>query len=246
MWTLGFDTTASTVGVALLSDGKLVSQYSASSTTTHSTTLLPAIEALLESASIKVSDLGLICCSAGPGSFTGVRIGCATAKGLAAPFGIPCMGVSSLEAMASVFGEIPCVICPALNARRGNVYCAMFVSDGNGNVKRLTEDDLIAVSELPKVIEKKLKEYSLSELPLYIAGDSIDAVTVATESRGLKVSKTPALLADPSGYGAALAGIRLFKESGKDNEAFSEMKLAPIYLRKSQAEREKEEKSNNK
>ena len=241
MLVLGFDTTASTVSAALLRDGKLISQYSASSTTTHSTTLLPAIETLLQSASLKAENLDLNCCSAGPGSFTGVRIGCATAKGLAAPFSIPCVGVSSLEAMAMVFGELPCVICPALNARRGNVYCALFVSDGKGCVSRITEDDLLSVPDLCEQISEKLSDDSLSGLPLYIVGDFISEITQEAEKSEINVSAAPSLLINPSGYGAALAGIREYKNSGCDRKLFTEARLTPIYLRKSQAEREKEE-----
>lgn len=241
MLVLGFDTTASTVSAALLRDGKLISQYSASSTTTHSTTLLPAIETLLQSASLKAENLDLICCSAGPGSFTGVRIGCATAKGLAAPFSIPCVGVSSLEGMAMVFGELPCVICPALNARRGNVYCALFVSDGKGCVSRITEDDLLSVPDLCAQISEKLSDDSLNGLPLYIVGDYINEITKEAEKSEINVSAAPSLLINPSGYGAALAGIREYKNSGCDRKLFTEARLTPIYLRKSQAEREKEE-----
>lgn len=243
MLVLGFDTTASTVSAALLRDGELISQYSASSTTTHSTTLLPAIETLLQSAFLKVEDLDLICCSAGPGSFTGVRIGCATAKGLAAPFSIPCVGVSSLEGMAMVFGELPCVICPALNARRGNVYCALFVSDGKGCVSRITEDDLLSVPDLCDRISEKLCDSSLSGLPLYIVGDYINEITKEAEKSEINVSAAPSLLINPSGYGAALAGIREYKNSGCDRKLFTEARLTPIYLRKSQAEREKEERN---
>ena len=244
MWTLGFDTTASTVSVALMRDCELVCTYSASSKTTHSTTLLPVIEQLLEAASIKVADLALICCSAGPGSFTGVRIGCATAKGLAAPFNIPCVGVSAMEAMAAPFKDIECIVCPALNARRGNVYTAVFRSDGNGNVTRLTDDDLLPITDIPSVIKKAANEAELASLPVYIAGDSVCEIIDADADGWIK--KAPALLQSPSGYGAALAGLATFRENGEDASLFHEGKLAPIYLRKSQAEREKEERAEKK
>ncbi|MBQ8524086.1 MAG: tRNA (adenosine(37)-N6)-threonylcarbamoyltransferase complex dimerization subunit type 1 TsaB [Clostridia bacterium] len=245
MWTLGFDTTASTVSAALLRDGELICHYSASSATTHSTTLLPAIEGLLNAAGIKARELGLICCSAGPGSFTGVRIGCATAKGLAAPFGTPCVGVSSLEAMASVFGRIKCIICPALNARRGNAYTAVFLSDGRGNITRLTSDDLIKVSDIPQLIYRCENESGIIA-PKYVAGDSVKEILYAAEAADIHgLSCSPALLASPSGYGAALAGLKIFLDNSEDKALFSEEKLAPIYLRKSQAEREKDEKNNN-
>lgn len=244
MWTLGFDTTASTVSVALLRDSALVCTYSASSKTTHSTTLLPVIEQLLEAASIMVSDLDLISCSAGPGSFTGVRIGCATAKGLAAPFNIPCVGVSAMEAMAASFKDIECIVCPALNARRGNVYTAVFHSDGNGSVTRLTDDDLLPIADIPSLITDAAKQAGLASLTVYIAGDSVREISDADPDGRIK--EAPALLKDPSGYGAALAGLKYFIENGCDTSLFSEGRLAPIYLRKSQAEREKEERAEKK
>lgn len=244
MWTLGFDTTAATVTTALMRDDTLVAHYSASSATSHSTTLLPAIEDMLSSAGIKVSDISLISCSAGPGSFTGVRIGTATAKGLAAPFGTPCVGVSSLEAMAAVFGEIRGVVCPALNARRGNVYCAFFYSDGNGNVTRLTEDDLLPVAGLAPYAENAVKLCD-EEIPsLYVTGDTTEELRASlSECTSFELRRAPAMLTSPSGYGAALAGRKVFLKSGSDAERFSASKLAPIYLRKPQAERELEEKN---
>lgn len=242
MWTLGFDSTASTVTAALLRDGKLFSTYSADSVTTHSTTLLPAIERLLASASIQVKDLGLICCSAGPGSFTGVRIGVATAKGLASPFGVPCVGVSSLEAMAYMYSEIPSVICPVLGARRGNVYAAVFFSDGNGNVMRLCDDDLVAIGDMESFISGAVN--GVDDLPtsLYFCGDSIKECTEAiSETFILHPCKVPSMLTSPSGYGVASCGLAKFN-SASDTSVFTAEALLPIYLRKSQAEREKEEK----
>lgn len=241
MWTLGFDTTAATVTAALMKDDCLVAHYSASSSTTHSTTLLPAIENILASAGITAKDLSLISCSAGPGSFTGVRIGTATAKGLAAPFGTSCIGVSSLEAMAAVFGEIECFILPALNARRGNVYSALFASDGKGIVTRLTEDDLLSVSELRSFIEGNIPQGEARVL--YVVGDSTCEILDALWSLDCTIAKrAPELLAYPSGYGAAIAGRKLFLAEDFDSEKFKASELVPIYLRKSQAERELEEK----
>ena len=242
MWTLGFDSTASTVTPALLRDGKLFSAYSADSTTTHSTTLLPAIERLLASAGIAARDLELICCSAGPGSFTGVRIGVATAKGLASPFGTPCVGVSSLEAMAYMYSELHAVICPVLGARRGNVYAAVFLSDGKGNVTRLCDDDLVAISDMEGFIAGAVDGASDLPTSLYFCGDSIKECSEAIcEGFSLQLCPTPAMLASPSGYGAAACGLVKYN-SADDKSGFTDAALLPIYLRKSQAEREKEEK----
>ncbi len=246
MWTLGFDTVSSTVSAALLRDGEVIGVYSASAATTHSTTLLPAIERLLESGSLGVSELDLIAFSAGPGSFTGVRIGSSTAKGLAAPFDIPCVGVSSLRAMAEMFGNIKCAVCPALNARRGNVYSALFVSDGEGNITSLTPDDLVAAADVPNVVKHTLEKHSLENLTVYVPGDFSAEIVENARACGIdSIVKPPHAMTSPSGIGAALAGLRLFGEAGGRAELFREETQNPIYLRKSQAEREKEEKQNN-
>ncbi len=241
MWILGFDSTASTVTAALLNDGKLVASYSADSATSHSTTLLPAIENLLLAAGIKTKDLSLISCSAGPGSFTGVRIGVASAKGLAAPFDIPCVGVSSLEAMAYMFTELKGFICPVLGARRGNVYAALFSSDGNGNITRLTDDDLVSVSAIDSFVADNIP---CTDKPcLYVTGDTVEEVSaVLSACDKVSIKKTPTLLSSPSGYGAAVCGMTIFDAENRDKTHFSGEALVPIYLRKSQAEREKEEK----
>lgn len=242
MWILGFDSTASTVSAAILKDSAPVAVYSAESATSHSTTLLPAIEKLLSAAGISVSELDLISCSAGPGSFTGVRIGVSTAKGLAAPADVPCIGVSSLEAMAYSFCELKGLVCPALGARRGNVYAALFYSDGNGGVTRMTDDDLVSVKSLREYIDDVIPADKLG-YPLYLAGDSIvEASEVCASCENVALKATPALLASPTGFGAALCGLNKYKESGYDRTAFSESLLMPIYLRKSQAERERDEK----
>lgn len=244
MWILGFDSTAATVTASLVRDGRMFAVYSCDSATSHSTTLLPAVENLLSAAGITVRDLDLICCSAGPGSFTGVRIGVATAKGLASPFGIPCVGVSSLEAMAYSFSEIPSVICPVLGARRGNVYAAVFTSDGRGNIERHSPDELVSLGDLEGFIFGSL-EGTVHPEKLYFAGDSIvEATDMLSDETAMKVSATPTLLASPNGFGAASCGAKIFAESD-DKTVFSSEKLLPIYLRKSQAEREKEEKNNN-
>ena len=241
MWTLGFDTTASTVAVALTKNGVPFASYSADSATSHSTTLLPAIENLLSAAGITPSELSLIACSAGPGSFTGVRIGVSTAKGLAAPFDTSCVGVSSLEAMAYMFKEIKCIVCPVLNARRSNVYTAVFASDGNGFVRRLTDDDLVSLDSLPEFISSvDTKGYEA----LYLTGDSISQATRALDGfKPLALCPTPSLLASPSGYGVASCANEIYASAGEDKSMFNWKSLMPIYLRKSQAEREKDEKT---
>lgn len=249
MRTLGFDSTSAVVTAALIHDGEIESVFSAHSNNTHSTTLLPTIEGLLKLAGIKVSELSLISCTTGPGSFTGVRIGTSTAKGLAVPHNISCIGVSSLAAMAEIFAEIRGLICPMIDARRGNVYSAVFYSDGNGIPVRLKEDSLVARDELPSFIEEVATFSGISGETLYFTGDGADAAYISAHKRGSEIftpSQAPMLLKMQNGYGAAKLGERIYKDAEKssaDMSIFDSAKLVPVYLRKSQAEREHDEKT---
>ena len=239
---LAIDTSAVCASVAVTESGKVLSESSVNTGLTHSRTLLPMIDSTLKNAEIELNDIDFFACSVGPGSFTGVRIGVATAKGLASPFGTPCVGVSSLEAMAYMYSELPAVICPVLGARRGNVYAAVFLSDGKGNVTRLCDDDLVAISDMEGFIAGAVDGASDLPTSLYFCGDSIKECSEAIgEGFSLQLCPTPAMLVSPSGYGAAACGLAKYN-SADDKSGFTDAALLPIYLRKSQAEREKEEK----
>ena len=127
---LSVDSSAQIATVALLEDGALLAEYSLNNGNTHSETLLPMVETILRDYRVSVSDIDLFACSSGPGSFTGVRIGAATVKGLAFAQNKPCIGVSTLEAIAENLSVCRGLICPVMNARRSQVYTALFRSDG--------------------------------------------------------------------------------------------------------------------
>ena len=112
MLILAIDSTATVASVALLRDGKVLSEYTVNAGNTHSVTILPMIEHMLTVTQTKLSDIELFAASVGPGSFTGVRIGCATIKGLAHGKDIPCVGVSTLEALAHNLRGCGGIICP--------------------------------------------------------------------------------------------------------------------------------------
>jgi len=232
MITLGFDTTTSSISVVLLNDGKLMASYDSKSAVTHSTTLLPAIDSLLKESGISVGQINLISCSAGPGSFTGVRIGVATAKGLSAAEDIPTVGVSSLLAMASPFADLDINVLPVIGARRGNVYSSLF-SCGGGKVIRITDDDLIAVSDIPELC----KSNNINSV--CVVGDEAEVVIKVLSDSGISVCEIPQCVRAEAGYGAALAGNKAFLSHPEDD--YSQFSLNPIYLRKSQAERERDE-----
>ena len=230
MQILALDTTTPTASAAIWNDGVLYGQYTIQ-TTTHSTTVLPMIESLLSTLSLAIPDLDAMAVSAGPGSFTGVRIGVATIKGLAFSHQIPCIGVSSLESLAWNLIGYQGILCPVINARRGHVYTALFESDGIHPPKRLTQDDLIPVTELAETLKNCGK-------PVHTAGDGYTMLENVMENGIL--SATPEILRYPSGFSTACAAAELYKNTS-DPSVFTEAALSPIYLRKSQAEREREE-----
>ncbi len=229
MQILALDTTTPTASAAIWNDGILRGQYTIQ-TTTHSTTVLPMIESLLSTLSLEIQDLDALAVSAGPGSFTGVRIGVATIKGLAFSHQIPCIGVSSLESLAWNLIGYKGILCPVINARRGHVYTALFESDGISPPKRLTQDDLVPVSELAETLKKYGKN-------VYAAGDGYAMLAAADNSI---LTATPEILRYPSGFSTACAAAELCN-TASDLSNFTEAALSPIYLRKSQAEREREE-----
>lgn len=235
---LALDTTAKTAGLALAEtdrDGKLrlLSSYSLH-TGSHSTTLLPMIESMLFLNGLTAADLDLYGVSAGPGSFTGIRIGVSAVKGMAFAHETPCVGISTLFGMAMGFEKLPGLIFPAVDARRNTVYGAAFLSDGAGKVTRLTADEQLEWSDFAALIRETRKDYP--DLTCYGCGDGYCVARL--EETGVR--EAPACLAHPTGYGVALAAWETY-QNAKDPAVFTDGALSPVYLKKSQAEREREE-----
>lgn len=231
MYILALDSTAVTAAAALCEDKKLIASYTVNNGNTHSETLLPMIESMLKQAHLAVSDIDLFVCAAGPGSFTGVRIGAATIKGLAFGTQKPCVGVSTLEALAHNLELISgdALVCPVMNARRGQVYNALF-SIKSGVLERLTEDRLITVDGLEvELIEK------YSALPIYLCGDGYDITRKLLMT--VKPENTPEPLIYQSGYSVAMCGLRQYELGNYTDDKG----LSPVYLRPSQAERTRAE-----
>lgn len=229
---LSLDSTAIVSTVAVCEDEKLLAQFTLNNGNTHSETLLPMIESCLKLLKLNTDDIDLFACSAGPGSFTGVRIGAATIKGLAFGKGKPCAGVSSLEALAYNLKEIDGLICPVMNARRSQLYNALFICEG-GNLRRICEDRLISVFDL----EEELKKYT--DMPIYLCGDGYDIAKGAFTSVSTK--STPTSQQYQSAYSVALCAY----DASKQDLLSTDRELSPTYLRASQAERERLEKLNN-
>ena len=149
MLILSFETSAKAASVALLENGKLLGESYQNTGLTHSQTLMVMAQQLLEDCGKNVSDLQAVAVAEGPGSFTGVRIGVAAAKGLAWGAELPCYGVSTLEAMALSLGAWQGYVCPVMDARRSQVYNALF-SVNCGKLERLGEDRAIALEDLSR------------------------------------------------------------------------------------------------
>ena len=147
---LAVDTAGKTAAVAVLRDDVLLYEAQCNNGLTHSETLLPMIDHIMTSAQMTLADIDVIACVTGPGSFTGVRIGVSTAKGIADAKNIPCVGVSSLASAAwNVAPLTDRLICPVMDARRGQLYNALFDYTG-GALHRLTPDRAISMEDLKK------------------------------------------------------------------------------------------------
>ena len=236
MLILALDSTAQVGSVALCQDETLIAEYTLNTGHTHSETLLPMVESVLKIAGYTVDDVDLFVCTAGPGSFTGVRIGASTVKGMAFGKGKPCIGVSTLEALALNGVALEGILCPAMNARRQQVYNALFDCNGT-SLSRLCEDRALAITELGEELTEKYPDR-----PVYLMGDGAKLVYDALrETMGERLILLPERLIHQSGYNTAMAGLRLHREGVTTTDA----ELSPVYLRPSQAERMRMEKLKN-
>ena len=229
---LAIDTCAKTAAAAVLTDGRPTAVFTLQ-TETHSTTLLPMIESMLSLAKLTYGDIDAYAVSCGPGSFTGVRIGVAAVKGLAFAKNTPCIGVSATEAMAENFRGIEGIIVPVTDARRDMVYTALFRSTSGGELTRLTDDEQIGVDELCE----KLAEFEGERV--YFAGDAYAKMT-SHPMRPKLTAYTPDGMRIQSAYGVAKAALEKWN-SAENRSVFTDANLLPVYLKKSQAEREREE-----
>jgi tRNA threonylcarbamoyladenosine biosynthesis protein TsaB len=140
MITLAIDTATKTAGVALLQDDRILVEYFFNLPVNHSETILPAVHQGLALAAIGIDGIDLFALTLGPGSFTGLRIGASTVKGLAVATGKPVVGVSTLEALAYNGIEYPGLICPMLDARKGEVYAALYRRNEEGFLDVVREE----------------------------------------------------------------------------------------------------------
>lgn len=233
MLILAFETSAKAASAALLEDSKLLGESYQNTGLTHSQTLMVMAEDMLKQCGKTVSDLTAVSVANGPGSFTGVRIGVAAAKGFAWGGELPCYGVSTLEAMAESLGAWQGYICPCMDARRSQVYNALF-SVQDGTLQRVSEDRAIALADL----KEELKNL---DGPIFLVGDgaSLAYKTLSGEVSGLVLPPEHRIHQRATGVALLAAKKIAAGESGDGNA------LAPNYLRLSQAERERLERKQN-
>lgn len=235
MKVLAIDTTSPIASAAVWEDGCQLASFTVNGTLSHSVTMLPMIDACLSSLGLALADADVLACSAGPGSFTGVRIGVSTLKGLAFADDKPCVGVSTLEALSRNLTGFSGLIVPVMNARRGQVYAAVFSSDGTA-ITRLTEDGLLPYAEL----EEKLRALQYGR-PVYFTGDGYDLARQLCTLEN--AHETPEPLRFQNAFHVAGLAAETYLSALESERAaqFAGAKLSPVYLRKPQAEREREE-----
>ncbi len=221
---LSIDSSAVTASAALTDGDNVIRSEFVNKGLTHSETLLPMIKRVM--GDIAYSELEAIAITAGPGSFTGVRIGVATAKGLAFKFSTPCIPVSTLEAIAYNFVNENAVICAVMDARRMQFYNALFKVE-NGKIERLTPDRAISLEDL----QKELRQYE----NVIIAGDG---ARLCADNIGLDNCR---IADEESVYQNAVS----LAKAAEKNKKIPPEKLMPVYLRQSQAERELKLKKKN-
>lgn len=229
MHLLCFETSAKAGSVALFGDAGLLGEVYQLTALTHSQTLMVMAQDLIAQCFLKPEDITHVAVAAGPGSFTGVRIGVAAAKGFAWGRELPCYGVSTLESMALGLGIWEGYVCAAMDARRSQVYNAIFHVE-NGIVSRVTEDRAISLEDLGK-------ELATLEGPIHLVGDGAQLCHRSFPQCILP----PPWRQHQRAVGVGLAALEKIR-AGQIGDGAA---LAPNYLRLSQAERERLEREKN-
>lgn len=230
---LSIDSSATAASAALMEDSKLLGEFFTNTDFTHSRTLAPMIEDLLSVCGKTTADINMIAVTAGPGSFTGVRIGVSVAKGIAFADDLPCIAVSTLEAMAYNLTLTDCIVCAVMDARRSQVYNAMF-RIRFGEVERLCEDRAIAIADL----KEEIRNTYLTERVILVGDGSTVAMRELMDLPKSVEMAPEALRFQRASSVAAAAMTKLSVGEKPINSA----ELLPSYLRLSQAERERKEK----
>lgn len=224
---LAVDSSSVTASVAILEDNKIISEFFINAGLTHSQTLAPMIESALINSATEISDIDLFSATIGPGSFTGLRIGLATIKGMALALNKPCVGVSSLLAAAYNLKDYNGIICACMDARREQVYNAIFKAN-NRKIERITEDRAISIQEL----EDELSKYSDN---IKLVGDGAE-MCYNTMLDNEKVRNIELASENQRYIRGSMVGIASFDAYNK-GKISNAVDISLNYLRLSQAER---------
>ncbi|MBQ7522745.1 MAG: tRNA (adenosine(37)-N6)-threonylcarbamoyltransferase complex dimerization subunit type 1 TsaB [Clostridia bacterium] len=233
---LAMDSSSKAVSVAYLRDGKILGQFYLNAGLSHSTTLMPMTENLLKTASLSLKNVDCFAVSIGPGSFTGLRIGISAIKGLSFAENKPCVGVSSLEAIAYNFYGSDTLVCSVIDARCQRFFCSFFRCHKDGSVDRLTNDQTLSTDEIITFIRQN---YSAETITL--SGDGSELAYSLLNHHLPNLEVAPKHLRYPQSNSVALIGEKLAK-SGKTVTA---QQLLPLYFALPQAQRELQKKMEN-
>lgn len=227
---LGIDSSGLVASAAIADEKNIIAEFTVNNKQTHSQTLLPMIEKVVDMSGIELEQIDAIAIAAGPGSFTGLRIGSATAKGIGLALKKPVVSVPTLEGLAYRVSVFDGIICPIMDARRNQVYTGIYKMD-KGNLVCLSDQKAVDIHEIMEELEK------YDEKVIFL-GDGVEVQRETIEKEFKKeYCFAPIHLSKQSAAAVAVLGDIYFNQ-GKAEDA-AEHK--PIYLRKSQAEREREE-----
>lgn len=224
---LALETSAKAVSVAAVENGSVLASAYQNVGLTHSVTLMPLLDSLLKHAGLALKDIDCIAVANGPGSFTGLRIGVSAAKGLAWTLDLPCCGVSTLAAMAQNLSSFDGLIICAMDARRNQIYNALFEAKG-GSLTRLCPDRAIGLDELAAQLNNCKKRK-------IVVGDGAQLCYNDLKNRGISCEIAPPQLVMQNAVGVGLVACCMAARG----ETVSARDLVPVYLRLSQAERER-------
>ncbi len=223
---LTVDTSATSASVCVAQENKIIGEFSINTSLTHSQTLVPMIEQVAEKTGVSLDNIDAIAVNAGPGSFTGVRIGVAAVKGIAFSRNIPCVSVSTLESMAYNMLDSECIVCAVMDARCSQVYNALF-KISNGKVERLVEDRALSLADLKLDLQNYSEKIILvgdgAEITFNYLENSLQNVFLASVNNRIQKASSIACVAF---------------EKIRRNETMTASELMPVYLRLPQAQRE--------
>ena len=223
---LALDSSATAASVAIVEGESIIGQFFINTKLTHSQTLMPMIQSLLDCTCTKIEDIDLFAVCVGPGSFTGIRIGVSAVKGIAMALNKPCVGVSTLDAMSYNLMGSDCIVCAVMDARCNQVYTATY-DIKEGNINKLNKDCAISIDELGnnlKAFDKKI---------IFI-GDGAELCYNKMYQKCPNIYLAVEHLRYQNAVGVAYAGLKLYNQG----KSISAAELMPVYLRPPQAERE--------